>query len=157
MGCYWYLEGTVKPQDGHFGDAAKILTEYGCDLSGDSKAGTLNLSFSGERGYSFAHDLAEELAPLLLKGKIDAHVDDTDSYYRYSFRNGIYRFCVGESLIWFRGYEDEFVEALPDKIIYAVLEKVSERCDCNHDCDALYEAYQKGREDALKGGSRNDR
>lgn len=22
--------------------------------------------------------------------------------------------------------------------------------DCNHDCDALYEAYQKGREDALK-------
>lgn len=25
-----------------------------------------------------------------------------------------------------------------------------EKYDCNHDCDALYEAYQKGREDALK-------
>ena len=25
-----------------------------------------------------------------------------------------------------------------------------EKCDCNHDCDALYEAYEKGKEDALK-------
>ena len=25
-----------------------------------------------------------------------------------------------------------------------------QKYDCNHDCDALYEAYQKGREDALK-------
>lgn len=156
MGCYWYLDGVVKPQNGKLGDVAKILTEYGCELSGDSKAGTLNLSFSGERGYGFTHDIAEALAPLLLEGKIDAHGDDTDTYYRYSFRDGIYRFCVGESLIWFRGYEDEFVESLPDQIILAVLEKFAEKCDCNHDCDALYAAYRKGREDALKGGSRND-
>lgn len=156
MGCWWALEGTVKPKNGKLGDVAKILTEYGCELSGDSKAGTLNLSFSGERGYCFTHDIAEALAPLLLDGKIDARGDDTDSYYRYSFRNGIYRFCVGESLIWFRGYEDEFVEALPDEIILAVLTKFAEKCDCNHDCDALYAAYRKGREDALKGGNRND-
>ena len=154
MGCWWALEGTIKPQNGHLGDVAKILTEYGCELSGDSKAGTLSLSFSGERGYSFTHDIARELAPLLLEGKIDAHGDDTDSYYRYSFRNGICRFCVGESLIWFRGYEDEFVESLPDKIIQAVLEKFTEKCDCNHDCDAL---YRKGREDALREGNRDDR
>ena len=27
---------------------------------------------------------------------------------------------------------------------------VEHHYDCNHDCDAIYEAYQKGREDALK-------
>ena len=25
-----------------------------------------------------------------------------------------------------------------------------EKCYCNHDCDALYEAYEKGKEGALK-------
>ena len=25
-----------------------------------------------------------------------------------------------------------------------------EKCECNHDCDALYESYKKGYEDALK-------
>lgn len=27
---------------------------------------------------------------------------------------------------------------------------VEHHYDCNHDCDAIYKAYQKGREDALK-------
>ena len=29
-----------------------------------------------------------------------------------------------------------------------------QKYDCNHDCDALYEACQKGKEDALKETSR---
>lgn len=36
---------------------------------------------------------------------------------------------------------------LTDEVI---VDKTRRKYDCNHDCDALYEAYQKGREDALK-------
>lgn len=36
---------------------------------------------------------------------------------------------------------------LTDEII---VDETRRKYDCNHDCEALYEAYQKGREDALK-------
>lgn len=36
---------------------------------------------------------------------------------------------------------------LTDEII---MDKTRRKYDCNHDCEALYEAYQKGREDALR-------
>ncbi len=150
MGCYWYLDGTVKPEDGKMDEAAKILSEYDCEFSSGIEEGTLDLSFSGERGCSFADDLAEELAPLLLDGEIDVRNDDNDTYYRHFFHNGRYTCHTGDKFICFSGFEDDFAETLPDKVVQAVLRKFKEKCECNHDCDALYEAYQKGREDALK-------
>ena len=36
---------------------------------------------------------------------------------------------------------------LTDEII---VDETRRKYDCNHDCEALYDAYQKGREDALK-------
>ena len=66
MGCWWNLDGTVKPQDGKMNEAAKILSEYDCYFSSDLEEGTFDLSFGDERWHSFADDLAKELAPLLL-------------------------------------------------------------------------------------------
>lgn len=43
---------------------------------------------------------------------------------------------------------DSFTEAFIKIINKAP--SVSHHYDCNHDCDAIYKAYQKGREDALK-------
>ena len=129
MGCYWYLDGTVKPEDGKMDEAAKILSEYDCEFSSGIEEGTLDLSFSGERGYSFAGDLAKELAPLLLDGEIDAHNDDNDTYCRYSFHNGRYTCHTGDKFICFSGFEDDFAETLPDEIVQAVLRKYAAKPD----------------------------
>jgi len=121
MGCWWNLDGTVKPQNGKMDEAAKILSEYDCEFSSGIEEGTFDLSFGDERGYSFADDLARELAPLLLDGEIDVHNDDDDTYCRYSFRDSGYTCCTGDKFVWFPGFEDDFVETLPDEIIQAVL------------------------------------
>ena len=42
---------------------------------------------------------------------------------------------------------------LTDEVI---VDKTRRKYDCNHDCDALYEAYQKGREDALSNLEKKD-
>ena len=123
MGCWWYLDGIVKPRDGKMDEVARILTEYGCYFSSGIEEGTFDIDFSGDRGDSFADDLAEELAPLLLDGEIDAHNDDDDTYCRYSFHDGRYTYCDGEKFVWFHGFEDDFAETLPDKIVQAVLRK----------------------------------
>ena len=129
MGCYWYLDGTVKPQNGKMDEAAKILSEYDCEFSSGIEEGTLDLSFSGERGYSFTDDLAEELAPLLLVGEIDVYNDDDDTYCRYSFHDGRYTYCDGDKFICFSGFEDDFAETLPDEIVQAVLRKYAAKPD----------------------------
>ena len=123
MGCWWNLDGTVKPQDGKMDEAAKILSEYDCYFSSGIEEGTFDLSFGDERGYSFTDDLAEELAPLLLDGEIDVHNDDDDTYCRYSFHDGRYTFCAGDKFIYFSGFEDDFAETLPDEVVQAVLRK----------------------------------
>ena len=74
MGCWWNLDGTVKPQDGKMDEAAKILSEYDCEFDSDLEEGTFDLSFGDERWHSFADDLAKELAPLLLIPSIMADI-----------------------------------------------------------------------------------
>lgn len=123
MGCYWYLDGTVKPRNGKMDEAAKILSEYDCYFSSGIEEGTFDLSFGDERCYSFADDFAEELAPLLLDGEIDVKNDDDDTYCRYSFHDGRYTYCEGDKFICFAGFENDFAETLPDKIVQAVLRK----------------------------------
>ena len=129
MGCWWNLDGTVKPQDGKMNEAAKILSEYDCYFSSDLEEGTFDLSFGDERWHSFADDLAKELAPLLLDGEIDAHNDDNDTYCRYSFHNGRYTCHTGDKFICFSGFEDDFAETLPDEIVQAVLRKYAAKPD----------------------------
>ena len=123
MGCWWNLDGTVKPQNGKMDEAAKILFEYDCEFDSGLEEGTFDLSFSDERWHSFAGDLAKELAPLLLDGEIDAHNDDNDTYCRYSFHNGRYTCHTGDKFICFSGFEDDFAETLSDEIVRAVLRK----------------------------------
>lgn len=43
MGCWWYLDGTVKPQNGKMDEAAKILSEYNCEFSSSIEEGTFDL------------------------------------------------------------------------------------------------------------------
>ena len=158
MGCWWNLDGTVKPQNGKMDEAAKILFEYDCEFDSGLEEGTFDLSFSDERWHSFAGDLAKELAPLLLDGEIDAHNDDNDTYCRYSFHNGRYTchtgdkficfhnddndtYCrysfhngrytchTGDKFICFSGFEDDFAETLPDEIVQAVLRKYAAKPD----------------------------
>lgn len=123
MGCWWYLDGIVKPRDGKMNEAAKVLSEYDCYFRSGIEEGTFDIDFSGDRVDSFPDDLAEELAPLLLDGEIDAHNDDDDTYCRYSFHDGRYTYCDGEKFVWFHGFEDDFAETLPDEIVQAVLRK----------------------------------
>lgn len=123
MGCWWNLNGTVKPQNEKMDEVTKILTKYDCDCSSGIEEGTLDLSFSGYYGYSFADDLVEELAPLLLNGEIDVHNDDYDSDGRFSFHDGRYTYCEGDKYIYFPGFADDFAETLPDEIVQAVLRK----------------------------------
>lgn len=125
MGCWWYIEGTVKPQTGKMDDAVGVLKEYDydCDFGSGIEEGTLDVSFSGERGDSFADDFVAELAPFLQEGEIDVHNDDDDTYYRYECRSGKYTFRAGDKFIYFPGYEEDFAEQLPDEVIQAVLRK----------------------------------
>lgn len=123
MRCWWYLDGIVKPRDGKMNEAAKVLSEYDCYFSSGIEEGTFDIDFSGDRVDSFPDDLAEELAPLLLDGEIDAHNDDDDTYCCYSFHDGRYTYCDGEKFVWFHGFEDDFAETLPDEIVQAVLRK----------------------------------
>lgn len=135
MGCWWYLDGTVKPQNGKMDEAAKILSEYNCEFSSGIEEGTFDLDFSGDRGDSFPDDLAKELAPLLLDGEIDAHNDDNDTYCRYSFHDGRYTYCDGDKFICFSGFEDDFAETLPDEIVQAVLRKYAAKPDAERTKD----------------------
>ena len=98
MGCWWYIEGTVKPQTGKMDDAVGVLKEYDydCDFGSGIEEGTLDVSFSGERGDSFADDFVAELAPFLQEGEIDVHNDDDDTYYRYECRSGKYTLLCPE-------------------------------------------------------------
>ena len=123
MGCWWYMEGTVKPAKGKMEEAAAVLEKYGCYFGNGIEEGTFDLSFSDERGYSFADDLVQELSPLLLEGEIDAHNDDDDTYYRYECSNGRYTFCAGDKFIYYPGYEEDLAEQMPDKIVQAILKK----------------------------------
>ena len=123
MGCWWELDGIVKPQNGKMDEAAKILTKYDCNFYNGIEEGTFDLDFSGDCEYSYTDDLAEELAPLLSDGEIDAHNGDNDTDHRYSFRDGRYTYCEGNQFICFPGFEDEFAETLPDKVVQAVLRK----------------------------------
>lgn len=48
---------------------------------------------------------------------------------------------------------DKHIANLFEEAFVKIIDKapsVPHHYDCNHDCDALYEAYQKGREDSLK-------
>lgn len=129
MGCWWYLDGTVKPQNGKMDEVAKVLFKYDCEFGSGIEEGAFDVSFSGDRGDSFTDDLADELAPLLLDGEIDAHNDDYDTDCRYSFHDGGYTYCTGNKFICFAGFEDDFAEMLPDKVIQAILRKYAAKPD----------------------------
>lgn len=123
MGCWWDVNGTVKPKKEKMEEAAAVIKKYDCDFGNGIEEGTFDLSFYDERGYGFVDDLVEELSPLLLEGEIDAHNDDDDAYDRYKCSNGGYTFCAGDKFIYFPGYEDDFAEQMPDKIVQAILKK----------------------------------
>lgn len=129
MGCWWYLDGTVKPQNGKMDEVAKVLFKYDCEFGSGIEEGAFDVSFSGDRGDSFTDDLADELAPLLLDGEIDAHNDDDDTDCRYSFHDGRYTRHTGDKFICFSGFEDDFAETLPDEIVQAVLRKYAAKPD----------------------------
>lgn len=129
MGCWWCFDGVVKPADNKMNDVAGVLREYDCDFGSGIEEGTLDISFSDERGYGFVDDLVAELSPLLLEGEIDAHNDDDDTYYRYECSNGGYTCHTGDKFIYYPGYEEDLAEQMPDKIIQAILKKYAKAPD----------------------------
>lgn len=129
MGCYWDIEGTVKPQNGQMQTVAAILKRYECDFMFGIEEGTFDVSFCEERGYSFADDLADELKPYLHEGEINAHDNDQDAYCRYEFYDGECTFRDGEKFIYYKGSAEDFAEQLPDEVIKAVLKKYAKASD----------------------------
>lgn len=127
MSTYWNIGGTIKPQNGQMQTVAAILKRYECDFISGIEEGTFDVSYCEDQGYSFADDLADELKPFLHEGEIDAHDEDSDSYYRYEFFDGECTFREGEKFIYYKGSAEDFAEHLPDEVIKAVLKQYSKQ------------------------------
>lgn len=105
---------------GHIGDLAGFeneLKSFGCKDVYIRKYGSGDCYFctGGEVGYSWTEEFKTILQKYFSKAFVCAETDDYQ--LRFIVSNGMVKVISGETLTYFPGYEDEFIEQLPREVI----------------------------------------